>query len=85
MENYFTSQKDHIFRNVQVLIYVFDVESLQLEKDLLYYKNTLDSLAQNSQDAKVFCLIHKMDLIPPEERQSVSILSLSYKGFRRQS
>lgn len=27
MENYFSSQKDHIFRNVEVLIYVFDIES----------------------------------------------------------
>uniref|UniRef100_A0A8C8DCS2 Ras-related GTP-binding protein n=1 Tax=Oryzias sinensis TaxID=183150 RepID=A0A8C8DCS2_9TELE len=27
MENYFTSQRDNIFRNVEVLIYVFDVES----------------------------------------------------------
>lgn len=26
MENYFASQKEHIFRNVEVLIYVFDVE-----------------------------------------------------------
>ena len=27
MENYFASQRDHIFRNVEVLIYVFDVQS----------------------------------------------------------
>lgn len=27
MENYFTSQRDNIFCNVEVLIYVFDVES----------------------------------------------------------
>ena len=27
MENYFESQRDHIFRGVEVLIYVFDVES----------------------------------------------------------
>ena len=31
MENYFSSQIDHIFRNVAVLIYVFDVESRELE------------------------------------------------------
>ena len=34
MENYFTSQRDNIFRNVEVLIYVFDVESRELEKDM---------------------------------------------------
>ena len=32
MENYFASQKHNIFRNVAVLIYVFDVESRELEK-----------------------------------------------------
>ena len=30
-ENYFTSQRDHIFRSVQLLIYVFDIESRNLE------------------------------------------------------
>ena len=30
MENYFASQRDNIFRNVEVLIYVFDVESDEL-------------------------------------------------------
>ena len=37
MENYFESQRDHIFRNVQVLIYVFDIESRELQKDMEYY------------------------------------------------
>ena len=37
MENYFESQRDHIFRNVQVLIYVFDIESRELAKDIEYY------------------------------------------------
>jgi len=29
MENYFKSQQSQIFQNVEVLIYVFDIESLQ--------------------------------------------------------
>jgi len=33
MESYFESQRDHIFRNVAVLIYVFDIES-QSTKDM---------------------------------------------------
>jgi len=32
MENYFASQRDHIFRNVEVLIYVFDVRAAKLKK-----------------------------------------------------
>lgn len=31
MKHFMSSQKDTIFKNVEVLIYVFDVESEQLE------------------------------------------------------
>ncbi|VDP54614.1 unnamed protein product, partial [Soboliphyme baturini] len=48
MENYFTSQRDQIFRNVEVLIYVFDVESREVEKDYKYYQICLEALLQNS-------------------------------------
>lgn len=69
METYLESQRDHIFRNVEVLIYVFDIESAELAKDLAYYHDCLESIMQNSKNAKVFCLIHKMDLIPEESRE----------------
>jgi Ras-related GTP-binding protein A/B len=71
MENYLTSQRDHIFRNVEVLIYIFDIESRELQKDLMYYRSCIEALQQNSTAAKVFCLIHKMDLIPEEQRDQV--------------
>jgi Ras-related GTP-binding protein A/B len=71
MENYFASQRDHIFRNVEVLVYVFDVESREVDKDIRYYKQCLDAIRQNSKDAKIFCLIHKMDLVPEDQRESV--------------
>ncbi|KAJ3116473.1 hypothetical protein HDU96_009558 [Phlyctochytrium bullatum] len=71
MENYIASQRDHIFRNVEVLIYVFDVESRELEKDMNYYQSCLDAILTNSKDAKIFCLIHKMDLIQEQTRETV--------------
>ena len=71
MENYFTSQRDNIFRNVEVLIYVFDVESRELEKDMHYYQTCLEAILQNSPDAKIFCLIHKMDLVQEDQRDAV--------------
>lgn len=72
MENYFASQRHNIFRNVAVLIYVFDVESRsELEKDFHYYQSCLSSIAENSRDAKIFCLIHKMDLIQEDQRDAV--------------
>lgn len=71
MENYFASQRENIFRNVEVLIYVFDVESRELEKDLHYYQSCLEAIIQSSPKAKVFCLIHKMDLIEEEQRDLI--------------
>ena len=71
MENYFASQRDNIFRNVEVLIYVFDVESRELERDLHYYQTCLEAILQNSPQAKIFCLIHKMDLVQEDQRDVV--------------
>merc|ERR550525_1294960 len=71
MENYFASQRDNIFRNVEVLIYVFDVESRELEKDLHYYQSCLEAILQNSPDAKIFCLVHKMDLVQEDQREGI--------------
>eukprot|EP01121_Diplochlamys_sp_Union-15-3_P007357 TRINITY_DN1862_c1_g1_i1.p1 TRINITY_DN1862_c1_g1~~TRINITY_DN1862_c1_g1_i1.p1 ORF type:complete len:314 (-),score=44.71 TRINITY_DN1862_c1_g1_i1:37-939(-) len=71
MENYFASQRDHIFRNVEVLIYVFDVESKEVEKDLAYYQTCVEALSQHSRDAKIFCLLHKMDLIAEDQKEQL--------------
>ncbi|XP_046853331.1 ras-related GTP-binding protein A-like [Xenia sp. Carnegie-2017] len=71
MENYFASQRDSIFQNVQVLIYVFDVESRELDKDMHYYQSCLEAILLNSPKAKIFCLIHKMDLVPDEQRDEI--------------
>ncbi|KAJ3215285.1 hypothetical protein HDU67_000629 [Dinochytrium kinnereticum] len=71
MENYIASQRDHIFRNVEVLIYVFDVESREIEKDMNYYLSCLDAILANSKDAKIFCLIHKMDLAVEATREEM--------------
>ncbi|XP_076638715.1 ras-related GTP binding A/B [Colletes latitarsis] len=71
MENYFASQRDNIFRNVEVLIYVFDVESRELDKDMHYYQSCLEAILQNSPDAKIFCLVHKMDLVQEDQRDLI--------------
>ncbi|ORZ40791.1 ras-related GTP-binding protein B-like protein [Catenaria anguillulae PL171] len=71
MENYFTSQRDHIFRNVEVLIYIFDVESRELDRDFDYFQSCIDAIKQNSKDAKIFCLVHKMDLVQEDLRDRI--------------
>ncbi len=38
-----------------------------------YYQSCLEAILQNSPDAKVFCLVHKMDLVQDDQRDLVSI------------
>lgn len=54
-----------------MLIYVFDTESRDVERDLATYMSIISALVQNSRDAKVFVLIHKMDLIQPSTREAL--------------
>lgn len=63
MEQYFQSQRENIFKNVQVLIYVFDVTSKDFNGELQYYENCLNALTDLSAKAKIFCLVHKLDLL----------------------
>ena len=71
MDSYLNSQRDHIFQNVQVLIYVFDVESREFNRDLYLYTLCLEAIRQCSPHARIFCLIHKMDLVQEEMRQQL--------------
>lgn len=72
-ESYLSSQRQTIFKDVAVLIYVFDIEleTRQLtdvvmkekEKDFEYFYHILDNCRSRSPEAKIFVLINKMDLI----------------------
>lgn len=70
-ENYLTSQKSYVFSEVGVLIYVFDIESREFERDLTTYSAVIKALEGYSAHAKVFCLVHKMDLVQNEYRDSL--------------
>lgn len=71
IDNYFTTQRDHLFRMVEVLIHVFDVESRSVKKDVETFTKCLKHLREFSPDAKVFVLVHKMDLVLQEKRPEV--------------
>ncbi|KAJ0116980.1 gtp-binding protein gtr1 [Diaporthe amygdali] len=71
MENYINQQRAHVFSHVGVLIYVFDIESRDVDRDLATYVSIVSALAQYSPAAKVFVLVHKMDLIMPNMKESV--------------
>ncbi|ORY29647.1 Gtr1/RagA G protein conserved region-domain-containing protein [Naematelia encephala] len=67
VDNYLTAQKDTIFANVAVLIYVFDITSTEWEEDLRYFEDILTALRENSADAGVWILVNKMDLLDKED------------------
>jgi Ras-related GTP-binding protein A/B len=71
MDSYLTTQRPVIFSHVGVMIYVFDVESREMEKDLEYYRDCLQGLSQFSKDANVFLLVHKVDLVREAERNTI--------------
>ncbi|KAL9613046.1 MAG: hypothetical protein Q9167_002392 [Letrouitia subvulpina] len=70
-ETYLTSQKSTIFPDVGVLIYVFDVESHTFSRDLSTYAAIVSALSDHSPGARVFTLVHKMDLVASEFRDHI--------------
>ncbi|KAF1800316.1 Gtr1/RagA G protein conserved region-domain-containing protein [Mucor lusitanicus] len=66
--DYLTTYRNLIFKDVHVLIYVFDAISAELDKDIHYYQSCLESILMHSPNAIVFCLMHKMDLIQEDRR-----------------
>jgi hypothetical protein len=63
LQNFFVSADWEIFYRparstffflAQVLIYVFDVESRELEKDIHYYQSCLEAILQNSPEVGNF-------------------------------
>lgn len=71
MENYLSQQKVHVFSNVGVLIYVFDIESRDTDRDIATYIEIIAVLMQYSPSARIYILVHKMDLIPPNTREAM--------------
>ncbi|GJE87081.1 GTR/RAG family GTP-binding protein [Phanerochaete sordida] len=65
MDSYLSTQQSTIFQHVGVLIYVFEVESRCVQRDLEYYMECMHALKKFSPDAAVFLLVHKMDLVRP--------------------
>jgi Ras-related GTP-binding protein A/B len=71
MENYLSQQRQHVFSNVGVLIYVFDIESRDFQRDLLTYCSIIAALGQFSPTSSVYVLVHKMDLVVPPQREDI--------------
>lgn len=70
---YVDGRKPLMFHDVEVMVYVFDVEKMdqELDRDYYFYLECLEALRKHSPAAKVYCLVHKMDLIRHAKRSSV--------------
>jgi Gtr1/RagA G-like protein len=68
MESYFASQKDHIFKGVEVLIYVFDVESKEV-RVLFWFSSPVFS---------AFSLPARLDRTPVKVRPESIHVSIVY-------
>ena len=51
-----------------VLIFVFDVASKDVQSDLVSFASTIRALQEFSPNGKIYVLIHKMDLVHPDQR-----------------
>lgn len=82
MENYFESQREMIFSNTSVLIYVIAADPVrrptnvytrphEANKEIQYFSAAISALKQFSPGARVFCLVHKMDLVHDSKREEV--------------
>jgi len=54
----------------KMLFELFSLKYLFCSKEYDQYKQTLEAINEFSPNAKVFCLIHKMDLVSPDQRLS---------------
>ncbi|KAJ1735876.1 GTP-binding protein gtr1 [Coemansia biformis] len=73
LDNYLNEQKESIFGNVEVLIFVFDLETTNKDREYTLYDECLLNLAQYSRDAKVYCLVHKMDKILDSDQKAAMV------------
>lgn len=80
MENYLDAQRESVFQNARVLIFVIGVAKYckrgtevkpEHEKDMKYFTEVVASLKEHSPSARVFCLLHKMDMVQASSRADI--------------
>ena len=73
MDNYFMVQRETIFKNVEIVIYVFDVDESEekRKKSLSYWQRAVNCVEQYNENGLIFVLLHKIDKIPLDNRIKV--------------
>ncbi len=70
MQDYLTWEHREMFKQVDGLIYVFDVTNTD-EEDLEYFRKINELTVKNSDDPHIFLLIHKVDLVEKDKNEQV--------------
>ncbi|OAF65264.1 hypothetical protein A3Q56_07027 [Intoshia linei] len=68
MESYFLNKSMSIFKNVDVFIYVFDISATF---DMDVFRKCSIYLKQYSPEAKIYCIINKIDIIHCDEIKQI--------------
>jgi Ras-related GTP-binding protein A/B len=71
VESYLSNQSSHVFTHVAVLIFVFDISSKDKASDMMSFAETIRTLQEYTPSSKIFVLIHKMDLVPLQQKGEV--------------
>ena len=53
------------------MIFVFDISSNEAAPDMLSFASTIRALHEFSPKSKIFVLVHKMDLVPPDQKNKI--------------
>ena len=65
-----SSTKLYSFDRVMIsYLFLEDIDSADLHNDLSVFARMMDSMERCSPDASIFILIHKMDLVPEDDRK----------------
>ena len=73
IQGYFKSSVQNMVKDVQVLIYVFDINDNEedFNKNLQDWNLILENIEKYNQSAMVFILLHKIDLVPEKLLEKV--------------
>ncbi|KAK8801160.1 hypothetical protein WA158_001930 [Blastocystis sp. Blastoise] len=73
LQETFTKRSQEVFTGVALLIFVFDVNSQQVDTEWNIFKTSLDLLHQYSPSSQIFILVHKMDLVQGSKTEKLEI------------
>lgn len=76
MNNFPTGDQGEIFSDVDIFVYVLDINNQVTDEDLTLFQTFLKALSKTSPSAIVYCLIHQQGL--PQENADDKVSTDKY-------